>query len=184
MLSLDNKNLSINQLMEKYNIAKEEWNYVITNGRKIQEEELLNKYSINIDSADEKAQSKRKKIINKIKQSKYRKWSFKYLTKNIGRGENKSLTSIQIKDKSGKVTKCIYNRKEIEDEIITFNKSHYKKAYKSKAFTDKIYPKLTNNKTREKVLRRLLTDDDCDYPKVLKFLHLLKQQNPKEYKYQ
>jgi len=53
-----------------------------------------------------------------------------------------------------------------------------------KTFNDKIYKKLTQNETRDKVLKGLLIEDDCDHPEVLNFLKLLKQKQPTEYRYQ
>ena len=52
-------------------MAKEEQNQVILNRKKIRENELLSKYSINIEDKDDKARIKRKKVIRKIKQSEY-----------------------------------------------------------------------------------------------------------------
>ena len=50
---------------------------------------MLDKYSVVIRDNDPTAQIKRKNTMKKIKASELRKWSFKYITKHIGRGENR-----------------------------------------------------------------------------------------------
>ena len=52
---------------------------------------------------------------------------------------------------------------------------HFKKAQNTNAFNDKIYNKLKNNETRDKILKRTLEWNDCTYEKTFNFLLLLKQ---------
>ena len=62
---------------------------------------MLDKYSIEIDKEDERADIKRKKAMKKIKDNEIRKWGFKYITKYISKGEKSALQKLQIKDEKG-----------------------------------------------------------------------------------
>ena len=61
-------------------------------------------------------------------------------------------------------------RKEIEHNLIKQNKCHYKKAMGTKAYQDRIYPKLLQNNIRNKILRGTLAREDYSNPEVYDFL--------------
>ena len=50
--------------------------------------------------------------------------------------------------------KLFYYKEDIRCEIIKNNIQYYKKEYNSKAYKDKIYKKLNESKTRNKILNR------------------------------
>ena len=76
-----------------------------------------------------------------------RKWSFKYITRYLGKGKNSLLNRLQVKNDDGEVIKCIYNWNKIDEELMNYNKNYYKKAHDSIACKDTICNKLTCNKT-------------------------------------
>ena len=55
MIGEEEKDYFINQLEEKHNQAKEEQNKVVKNGQKVREDELMDKYAVNIECKDNKA---------------------------------------------------------------------------------------------------------------------------------
>ena len=57
-----------------------------------------------------------------------------------------------IKDNEGN-DKYLFNRNEIEIEIIKFNETYFKQAFSLKEYKDKVYQKLTNNSIRDKILK-------------------------------
>jgi len=56
------------------------------------------------------------------------------------------LNRFQVKNDDREVVKCIYNRNEIEEELMNYNKNHYKKAHNSITYKDTIYNILICNK--------------------------------------
>jgi len=77
---------------------------------------------------------------------------------------------VQIKDNAKIINRTIYNREEMEVELIKHNKKHFAKALLLKAYSDKVYKKLTNDKIRNKLLQGTLESNKCDYLEVYQFL--------------
>ena len=70
----------------------------------------MDKYSIIIDSKSESSQRKKRKAIKKIKENKFKLWSYKYITRNVGREENLSLWKLLIKDDNEQIIDYLYNK--------------------------------------------------------------------------
>jgi len=83
--------------------VKESWKEVLENGEKLQEKELLDLYRIvmnnNSSKDDPKIIKRRRKIIKKLHKSKYRRWSMKLLTNEVGRGPKRLLKFVITKDR-------------------------------------------------------------------------------------
>ena len=58
-----------------------------------------------------------------------------------------------------------------------YNTEHQKKAYQSEIYQDKIYNKLQEDRSHDKILNRILEKNECDSNAVFKFLQLLKVPN-------
>ena len=114
------------QIDEKIENAKRKWEFIKQNRQKIREAEMFNKYSVVIKDDNSRAQNKKKKVMKKIKASELRKWSYKHITKYIGRGEKLSLQKLQIKNK-GEIERCMYEKEEIEKVVMEYNCKYYKK---------------------------------------------------------
>ena len=71
-----------------------------------------------------------KRIINK----RQRNYDFQYMTKHVGKGLKSSLKLLKIVNNNGKIIKTIMARKEIEEELIRFNRSYYQKVHKTKVY--------------------------------------------------
>ena len=138
-LGLEKEEYNLNTTEENYKKAKKEWQAVVKEGQKIRETKLFDKNSILIEGEDKKAQNKRRKLVKKLKQAEFKKSSFKYITKHVGKGPNKLLNKLQIINEKGEITKHICNREEIESALIVHNIKHYRKAHASKAHNDRIY---------------------------------------------
>ena len=74
------------------------------------------------------------------------------MTRYIGKGERGSLRKLYIKDQSNTIIKTLTNWYHIESTIIEYNKEHFQQAHKTKVYEDKIYHKLKEDKTRDKIL--------------------------------
>ena len=89
-----------------------------------------------------------KRIINE----RWRNYNFQYMTKHAGKGMKNSLKLLKIVNDDGEIIKIIMARKEIEEKLIKFNRSHYQKANETKVCQDKIHRKLGDNIIRDKIL--------------------------------
>jgi len=74
----------------------------------------------------------------------------------------------------GEVKKELQDRDSIEREIAAYNVTHFRQAFDSKAYKDKIYNKLNINEVRDKIINREVEVDDCEDEDVYNMLQLLK----------
>ena len=81
------------------------------------------KCKIGNNSAKEKLL--RKKLIEQIKKEKQRLHSFKYLTRNVGKGKHKSLKRLHVIDKDKKIIETHLDRSTIKKKILEHNQNHY-----------------------------------------------------------
>ena len=68
------------------------------------------------------------------------------------------------------------DRHEIEHEIAQYNKKHFRQAFSSKAYKDKVYLKLRHNDIRDKILNGTLQREECDDQDIYDFINLLKKR--------
>jgi len=80
------------------------------NRKKYREEELMDKCYITIDNESKSLQRKKRKAIKKIKENEFKLWSYKYITRNVGRREKSSLQKLMIKDNNEQIIDCLYNK--------------------------------------------------------------------------
>ena len=81
---------------------------------------------------------------------------------------------MKLVNENDEVIKECYDRASIEREIAQHNKKHFRQAYSSKAFQDKIYTQLKCDEVRDKILNGAIKREDCDDQDVYDFLKLLK----------
>ena len=134
-------------------------------------------YPIEIVGDNEIAQKQWKKAIKSIKQTQYRQCTFDRLSRKVGKGEKHSLKCVRVENELGEVEKELQDRDSIEREIAAYNVKHFRQAFDSKAYKDKIYNKLNINKVRDKIINREVEVDDCDDEDVYSMLQLLKHTN-------
>ena len=70
---------------------------------------------------------KRKETIQKIMKSKSGNHNFYYLIKYIERGMKESLKILHIKNPNNKIIKIYNNREDTENELIEYNKIHFRR---------------------------------------------------------
>ena len=75
------------------------------------------------------------------------------MSRNIGKEIKGALKRLYKKDKEGKIVKTHLNRQLIEEILINFNTQHFKKVFNTEVYNDKIYKKLEENETRNKIIR-------------------------------
>ena len=56
------------------------------------------------------------------------------MTKHVGKGIKNSLKLLKIVNDDGEIIKTIMTRKEIEEELIRFNRTHFQKAHEMKVY--------------------------------------------------
>ena len=78
---------------------------------------------------------------------------------------------------AGEIKKTINNRAELESVLIKQNKIHYSKVFQTKFYNDKIYKKLLNKETRDRILQGMITREECTESDIFEFLTLLKRKN-------
>jgi len=61
----------------------------------------------------------------------------------------------------------------IEKAVVIQNKKHFRQAYESKVYKDKIYKHLLDNKVRDRILNRILQPEECTNKDVYDLLSLL-----------
>ena len=123
----------------------------------------------------EQNQRLRRKAIRSIKQKQFREQTFKKLSNRVGKGNKCSLKNIKVIDSGRNVVKEYYDRKSIEKAIAEYNIGHFRQAFESKAYKDRIYKKLKHDNVRDKILSRELDAEECDYRDIHEFLSLLKK---------
>ena len=69
----------------------------------------------------------RKKVIKRIQKEKRKNRAFSYLTKFVGRGAKDFLKRLHQINEDGEITKTHFTRKEIEEQLMNYNKKHCKK---------------------------------------------------------
>ena len=112
------------------------------------------------------------------KAQKKRSHGFKYCTKNLGKGINQSFKHLHANLDNN--TQFIHhNRDNIENKIITCNKSSHERAHESKICKSKICRNLHRDHNRDKILSGHATLEDCENEIALNFLKLLKQPHYK-----
>ena len=61
-----------------------------------------------------------------VKKNRFRQYTFKKLTRHVGKGEKNSLKKVKLVNKNNKVIKECYDRASIEREIAEYNKKHFR----------------------------------------------------------
>ena len=74
------------------------------------------------------------------------------MTKFLGKGIKGSLQKIYITNDQNQIIKILTIRNEIEQGIINHNHIYLKQAHITMIYRDRIYQKLKNNDTRDKIL--------------------------------
>ena len=97
--------------------------------------------------------------------------------RNISKCPNTSMKCLYRINENGNIIEIYLYRETIEKEIISYNKQHYKKVLEMKTFNNKIYQKLQDNNTRDKILAGNMRVEDYNNNKVFEFLSLLKQNS-------
>ena len=95
------------------------------------------------------------------------------MTKFIGKGVNGSLCKVHIVDENNQIIKILTSWKEIEEAIISHNRTYLKQAYQTKIYQDRIYKNIKKDIIRNKILSGNLSYKDCDNENVYQFLKLL-----------
>ena len=98
----------------------------------------------------------------------------RYIINDIGKGPKRLLKQIKTIDEVTKKEQIIYDRNEIEGKLIEQNLHRFKKVHNIRVYQDKIYYKLLENETRNKILDGTLKLEDCNNADVYQFLSLLK----------
>ena len=63
-----------------------------------------------------------------------------------------SIKRLYEKDEDGKIIKIYIERKLIEETLINFNTNHFQKVFESPVYNNKIYNKLEEDYTRDKII--------------------------------
>ena len=174
---VDYEHLSIIELEEKLAAVVEEWDRQIKDEKLQRETKLLELYPTEIAGDDEDTQKRRKKALNTLNKARFRQRTFKILSRGVGKGTKTSLKKIRIENNEGGIEREIYDRKEMENKIITYNRDHFRQAFETIAYTDKIYTKLEDEEIRHKILSGDLDLEECSYKDVYDFLKLLAKPN-------
>ena len=100
----------------------------------------------------------------------------KYPTNTIRRGLNRALKILKIINQDKKI-ETINQQLDIERNLIEQNKAHHQKVFETKAYKDKLYKQLLIDDTRNKILNRILTREECNDNDIFEFMNLLKILN-------
>ena len=135
---------------------------MIENRKQIQENELLDFHHSKLNNDTLKEKKHRKQVLQRIIKPKQRNHSFQYMTKFLSKGIRGSLRKVHIINETNEIIKTLISRKEIEDEIINYNRNHLKQAHHTKIYQDRIYKKLQKNEIRDKILSGTLSYEEYD----------------------
>ena len=73
-----------------------------------------------------------------------------------------SLKLLKIVNDAREIVKIIIAKKEIEEELIRFNRIHYQKVHEMKVYLNKIYQQLRENQIRDIILNRQLKQEEYE----------------------
>ena len=90
--------LNINQIRERLEVAKQDWNKVIQNGKEIREKEILDFHHSKIGNETEPEKKKRKEVIQQIIKAKKRNHQFQYMIKYLGKGVKGVLRKLYVRN--------------------------------------------------------------------------------------
>ena len=130
-----------------------DWKSFKEESKRKREEKLMELYPYDIVDDNEENAKRRKKALKKVMQAQYRQNTFTVLTKHVGKGQKHSLKRLNIIDQDGQQYRQVSDRSKIENEIIAYNQTHFRQAFTSKAYLDRIYDKLKQDEIRDKVLK-------------------------------
>jgi len=167
--------LDLPALEDRYTGVVEEWKTFKREEKERKEQEYLNMYPVEIVGDNEDAKKKRSRAIKSVKQAQYRQYTFNRLSQGVGKGERNSLKRVRIINENGEIIKEVQDRESIEQEIVEYNIKHFRQAFASKAYKDKVYNKLNIDDIRDRILKGELEVEECDDEDVYSFLTLLKQ---------
>ena len=85
----------------------------------------------------------------------------------MGKGYRDSLKRIHESNEENVIVKTHAERQSIESKLIEHNKKHFKQAYQSIAFKDKICKKLKDDEVRNRVLKGEIEESDCNNKKCI-----------------
>jgi len=173
---IENEDLSIPELQDRHTGAIIEWDNFKQKTKESKEKKLLELYPTEIAGDSDEAKKKWKKAIKSVKFVQYRQYTFDRLSKGVGKGEKNSLKQVRKVKEDGEVLEIFQDRKSIEQAIAQHNIGHFRQAFTSKAYKDKIYNKLQQNNIRDKILSRELDILECDDNDMYEFLVLLKKR--------
>jgi len=100
----------------------------------MREKELLEFYGVDLLNITNKEKKRRQQVMKRIINERWRNYNFQYMIKHVGKGMKNSLKFLKIVNDDGEIIKIIIARKEMEEELIRFNKSHFQKAYEMKVY--------------------------------------------------
>jgi len=173
--NIDVNGKEINEIEEMYKQAIATWNSFKEESKRSREDKLMELYPYDIADDNENNAKRRRKALKTVMQAQNRQRTFTMLTKYVGKGQKQTLKRLNIPMQDGQNYKQVSDRRTIENEIINYNKKHFKQAFTSKAYIDKIYENLRHDEIRDKVLKGELQKSECDYEEVYEFLRLLKK---------
>ena len=83
---------------------------------------------------------------------------------------------VKIVNDCNEVIRECQDRRKIEEEIAKYNKKHYRQAFESRAYQDKLYAVLKHDNIRNKILKGSLRREECNDDDVYEFMSLLKRK--------
>ena len=103
-------------------------------GKEIREKELLKFHRVDLLNITNKEKKRRQQVMKRIVNERQRNYNFQHITKHVRKGLKSSLKLLKVVNDAGEIVKIITARKEIEEELIRFNRIHYKKAHEMKVY--------------------------------------------------
>ena len=73
-------------------------------------------------------------------------------------------------DNKGNILNTYTKKEDIEKNLIEYNRMHYGKVLQTPIYNDRIYNKLQKDEVRDKILKGILEEEECDDKNVHRFL--------------
>jgi len=124
---------------------------------------------------------KKKKVLARIRRKLKRNHIFNYISRYAGKGVREKMRYLHTLNNRNEIQETLVQRDEIEKKISQHNTAHLKIAHNSVAYKDKIYHRLRENSTRDRILNRTLQREEYDNERVYKLLKLLHQNRKEHY---
>ena len=124
----NNEDVTIENVVERLRIAKNEWEEMKTKGKEFREQDLLDSCPNELTANFLFNEQLKQRAIRNILKNRQRESAFRHMTKHIGQGRKRGLIQVHEIDANNQIVKTHVGKEAIEESVMNYNRNHYSKA--------------------------------------------------------